>query len=172
MAASPTVARRLSGAVFIVVMLAIAAVLFYLVWFLDSGTPFTALVAIGFLALVFGLVAYLLRAFVAEPVIGQVISWGFLGMGFVVLFATAGLYNDPSVAFVPTRIGLLLGTLVLFAVTVLGFYWRSGQLPAEAERKAERKEWQARPPASAFDYAAARPPQPPPPPSSGGGSAP
>lgn len=166
MATPPNAARRISGSVFVGVMLAIAAVLFYLVWFLESAQPFVALVAIGALALLFGLVAYLLEALVARPVIGQAVSWGFLGMGFVILFGTAGLYNDPSVAFVPTRLGLLLGTLIALAVTVLGFYWRSGQVSAEDQRVSQRKEWQARPPVSAFDYPAARPPEVAPPPAS------
>ncbi|MHB8351290.1 MAG: hypothetical protein ACYDFT_01130 [Thermoplasmata archaeon] len=159
MAPPPSATRQISGTVFIGVMLAIAAVLFYLAWFLESAQPFVALVAIGALALLFGLVAYLLQAFVQRPMIGRAVSWGFLGMGFVILFATATLYDDSSIKFIPTRLALLLATLVALAVTVLGLYWRSGQIPAETERLAERKEWQTRPTVSAFDYVAARPPE-------------
>ncbi|MGI0054016.1 MAG: hypothetical protein ACREC5_00945 [Thermoplasmata archaeon] len=176
MSAPPNAARRISGAVFIVVMLAIAAVLFYLLWVLESpSSTFYALVGIGVLALVFGAVAYILEALVARPELGQAVSWGFLGMGFAVLFATAGFYPDGSVFFVPTRLGLILGTLAALAVVILGFYWRSGQIPAEEARIAERRPWQSRPAVSAFEYPTARPseaappPSPPPPASPPGG---
>jgi hypothetical protein len=172
MPASPAPARRISGTVFTAIMLIVAAVLFYLVYLLEAPTsPFWALLAIGALALVFALVAYLLEAAIAQPMLGRFISWAFLGMGFTVLFVTITLYPDATVS-TTQRVYLVLGALALLAIAVLGFYWRSGVLPAEAARTVERQSWQARPTVSAFDHSTANAPAVPPPSSSGAPKAP
>jgi hypothetical protein len=158
-----TPARRISGAVFAAILLVVAALLFYFVYLVVSPTSaFQALLWIGFLALVFALVAYLMESAVAQPLLARAVSWGFMGMGFTVLFVTIGLYPDSSVT-TTNRIELAIGALVLLAIAVLGVYWRSGQLPAEAQRNESRAAWQARPTVSAFDYTTSRPADVPPP---------
>jgi peptidoglycan/LPS O-acetylase OafA/YrhL len=168
---APTV-RRIAGAVFVAIMLVIAALVLFLIWFLEEpSSAFWALLAIGWVALVFALVAYLLESAVANPVVGRAASYGFSAMGFTVLAITIGIYPD---AAVPTlwRIELALVLLVALGIAALGFYWRSGSLAHDEAREVARAEWRAQPTVSAFDYAAAKAPSVPPPRSPGGPSSP
>jgi hypothetical protein len=163
MAGTAPLARRISGAAFAGVMLVAAGLVFYLEWLLGSPTSaFTALLGIGVLALVFALVAYVLQAMVQQPILARATSWGFLAMGFTVLFVTVGLYPDEAYSST-ARLEYALLFLALLAISLLGIYWRSGALAQEAQRGEARARWQAQPPTSAFDYAAARPANVPPP---------
>jgi hypothetical protein len=163
MAASSSTGRQIAGWAFVVILLAIAALIFAVTWLVESPTSvFYALVAIGALALVMALAAYLMRAAVAKVVIAEATSWGFLGMGFTVLLVTIGLYPDSTVS-TTTRIVYAIVVLIVLAIAVLGFYWGAGQRPAEAARLAERQEWRQQPTVSAFEYTTAHPPSVPPP---------
>jgi hypothetical protein len=166
MAAASSLGRKVSAWLLTVILLVVAALLFYLTWLLASpSSVFDSLLEIGAEALLFALVAYLTRPLTTNPVIAQALSWGFLGMGFTVLFVTIGLYPDSTVSTI-SRVELAIGVLVVLVVAVLGFYWGAGQRPAEAARQEERQAWRQQPTVSAFDYTTARPPSVPPPPSS------
>lgn len=165
MAAGPSNPRWLSGSLFLIILLVAAALVFALVWVLVSpnGNEFNALLGIGFLALLFGLVAYLTESVLRDPAIGRAVSYGFSTMGFVIVFLTVGLL--PSATTTTTdRLLLALLTVLMLAVAVLGYYWRSGALPQEAARLESRTAWQRTPVASAFEYSGARNPAVPPPP--------
>ncbi|HEV2316191.1 MAG TPA: hypothetical protein VGV89_01265 [Thermoplasmata archaeon] len=171
MTAAGGLARTLSGAAFLAIALAMGAILFLVIWLVVSpfeppAGPFLALMVIGVLSLVLAAGSYFAQAAVAQPLMARAASWGFLAMGFTVLFVTDGLYPDGAIGLV-TRLILAFVFLVFLAVAVGGIYWRSGQLAAEQRRTEARKEWAAQPPVSAFDYKAAHPANVPPPSGSG-----
>jgi len=171
-------AASISGVLFAVVLLAIAALLFVGVYIaLPGNDHFYALIWIGILALIFALGSYLGSAMTQSPSGARLATWGFLGMGFAVLLLTilVGPGNPLSVGW--QIVGLVLVLLVLAGVLAFAS-WRGGELGRERKRVERRQEWASQPPPSAFSYAAAQkapaPPAPasPPttPPSKSGGS--
>jgi hypothetical protein len=165
MSAGSSIGRTVSGVLFGAVVVVLAAVLFFTIWLFESpSNPFNALLTIGTVALIFALVCYLLQALVSRPILARAASWGFLAMGFTVVFATVAIYPYASVGNL-SRLYIGVAYLFVLAVALFGFYWRAGELHAESRRKEHRQDWVAQPSASAFDYTAARPANVPPPPS-------
>ena len=166
MATGGSLGRTISGMVFVAIVVVVSALIFVLIWLGASpSSAFYALIEIGIVALVFSLAAYLSQAVVTPSLVARAGTWAYLAMGFTVVFVTIGAYPDGSVS-TTTRIYLAFPFLILFAIAVLGIWWRSGQRAAEQHRTEERKAWQSQPTASAFDYAAAQRPSVPPPSSS------
>ncbi len=163
MAGPAPVGRRISGVVLLAILLVAAALLLFLVWITVSPTSeFWALIGIGWIALLFALVAYLARSFTPDPVLARATSLGFAGMGFTVLAVTVALFPAESSVTTVLRIVLALLLLGALVIAVLGFYYGSGQRAQLALREEARETWRAQPTSSAFDYPAAHPPSPPP----------
>jgi hypothetical protein len=150
--------RAISGAVFVLILLVAAALIFLLIWLLVAPTSaFWALIGIGWVALLFGLVAYLAQAFSRNPMTGRATGIGFAAMGFTTLGVTAGLFPDPNVSSI-TRILLALAMLFALAIAVAGIMWGSRNRENVANRESSREAWRAQPAVSAFDYSSARDP--------------
>ncbi len=168
--------RAIASWAFVAILLVAAALLFLLLWLLVAPTSaFWALIGIGWVALLFGLVAYLAQAFSRNPMVGRSTGFGFAAMGFTVLAVTAGLFPDSSVSSV-TRVLLALAMLFALAIAVAGILWGSRNRENVANREEARAAWRAQPVTSAFDYTSARdanvpppasPPRPPTPPTGG-----
>lgn len=144
----------LLGAIFV----AILAVLFVLLWLvLSPSSQFNAILAMGIVALLMGLVSYLAQSLSRDPSIQRSIGWGLGAMGFVLLFAD--LWAGPPTR--PSLTGQVLGTLVVLIVlfvTVALARWRFRGVDATARREEQRAAWDQRPAVSAFDYATAKAP--------------
>lgn len=163
------------GAVLLaVVLLAVAALVFAGIYLVVGG--YGALLWIGSIALVLGLVTYLMQSLSRDAAIQRALGWGFGGMGFALLFLT--VLVDPSIATNGRILGLIV-LLLLLAGAIAGVAWRVRSVAQESARVAHRAEWDQRPAPNAFDYptglpgAAAPPPAspsspPPPAPPSGG----
>ena len=146
----------MSGVLFGIVMLAVAALLFVGIYVaLPQNDHFFGLVTIGILSLVFAVASYFGSALSREPGMARLATYGFLGMGFAVLLLTISLAPGNPLTLVAQLIGLVFVLLALAAV--IGFaWWRAGTQGREAQRVQRRQEWAASPPPSAFDYAAAQ----------------
>lgn len=158
MMGSASTPGRIAGWAFVLILLVAAALLFLLVWLSVAPTStFWALIGIGWLALLFALIAYLAQAFSRNPLVGRATGIGFAAMGFTVIGVTAGLFPDASVTST-TRILLALAMLVFLAIAVVGVSWGARNRASVAQREAARDGWRAQPPTSAFDYASAQHP--------------
>ncbi len=170
---------RIAASVLLVVLAVIAVLIFvgiYLIFPQDQH--FNALILIGVLALVFALVAYLLESLSRDPIFQRALAWGFMGMGFAVLLLTLVFAPDPDgdVTFL-TRLGGVVGVLIVLAITIVGILWRGRERASEGARRKKREAWEAQTPASAFSYSTIGTPttpssssasEPPSPPASGG----
>jgi MFS family permease len=152
----------LSGLVLGALLLAAAAILFYLVYAaFPAHDHFGGLLGIGILSLVFALGTYFAEALSREPVTQRAISWAFFGLGFAVLFLTIAI--GPTYGALTAfwqLLGLLL-TIVVLIVAVALISWRTAALRRTAQRMVSRKAWEEEPAPSAFSYATARSPDTP-----------
>ncbi|MGI0133197.1 MAG: hypothetical protein ACREDK_08980 [Thermoplasmata archaeon] len=130
------------------VLLAVAALVFAGIY-LVTADHYGALLGIGAIALVLGLVTYLLQSLSSDPVIQRALGWGFGGMGFTLLFLTVLI--DPAIN-VTGRIGGLIVLLLLLAGAIAGVAWRMRSHTQDAARHAHRAEWDQQPAPNAFDY--------------------
>ncbi|MGA8543178.1 MAG: hypothetical protein WB947_06555 [Thermoplasmata archaeon] len=156
---TPPSLPRWSGLVLTVLFLVIAALLFYILYYIFPGSQhFNGLLWIGIFALGLSLGSYLAESGSREPTYQRSLAWGFFGMGFAVLFLTIGLAPSYGVSLrVWQFVGLLLVVLTL-AIAVGGMAWRQRALQMTASRNAPREQWRERPAPSAFSYAAANSP--------------
>ncbi|HYK92579.1 MAG TPA: hypothetical protein VEY07_00865, partial [Thermoplasmata archaeon] len=82
-------AASMSGAIFGVILLAIAALIFFGIYVaLPANQHFFALITIGILSLVFALGGYFSQALTREPSMIRLVTYGFLAMGFAMLVLT------------------------------------------------------------------------------------
>jgi MFS family permease len=161
-ASAPSTPRRWAGLVLGLLLLAAAAILFYLVYAaFPAHDHFGGLLAIGILSLFFALGSYFAEAFSREPVTQRALAWAFFGLGFAVLFlsiAIAPTYGALTAFWQLT--GLLL-TLVVLIVAVALISWRTAALQRTEKRMVARSAWDEEPAPSAFSYATAKSPDAP-----------
>lgn len=136
-----------------VVLLAIAAVLFAAIY-LVVPDHYGALLWIGSIALVLGLLSYLFQSISRDPVVQRALGWGFGAMGFTLLLLTVLI--DPAFDMVGRLVGLII-VLVLLVGAIAGATWRVRSLREEATRHSRRAEWDQQPAPNAFDYATGTP---------------
>ncbi|MCI4349606.1 MAG: hypothetical protein L3J93_05260 [Thermoplasmata archaeon] len=149
---------KVSGALLVVVLAVIVAILMSLVYVLNpSDQHVPALLEMGILSLVFALLAYFGRAFTHQPRFPQAISWGFTGLGFGLLLLTLGLAPSGTIEGLQ-RVGGFLVVLIALAVVLLFAVWGARGAASEASRGAERARWASQPAPNALNYAAAAPP--------------
>lgn len=156
--ANPPPARggsSMAGALIGIILLAVSALLFAAIYFVVAD-HFWAFVAIGILALVFALGAYLSQAATAGGGIGGVVAYGYLGFGFALLVGDLVVLAAPG----PGQFIGLAVVLLLVAVAIGLIAWRRRAVPATQMRLTERAAWAARPAGSAFDYPTAQSPAP------------
>jgi hypothetical protein len=157
---------RLSGAVALVIMAALAAITFIVLWLVfPNNGHYTALIAIGALALVYALITYPLQAFTSDPTPVRAAGWGLFGMGGAVLLLTI-LLDAPAGSSIVSQ---LVGTFLVLIVLLIGFVgaaWRGRARAADTSRQKSQESWRQKPVTSAFSYSSANPPAiaPPPPP--------
>ncbi|HZY71237.1 MAG TPA: hypothetical protein VFF67_09720 [Thermoplasmata archaeon] len=165
----------MAGPVAAVIFVVVAAIVFTIIYVvLPFDSHFFALLAIGVIAIVFGLVAYFLQALSADASVQRAVSWGFGAMGFATLFLAVLLPPTNSVLTFLGNLVLLLVFLVLLVGWLAGIGWRSRVRAGVVARQARRAEWDGRPAPNAFSYhtaggsappsAEARPPAGAPPP--------
>ena len=155
--------------------LVIAALLFAAIFYTlpSTNNHFTALIAIGIVALFFSLGSYLAEAASREPTIQRALAWGFFGMGFAVLIVSVAL--GPTYGALST-VGSLVGLVVTLAALFIAvglMMWRIRAVARTAAREAPREAWRQEPTPSALTYSTATsasvpvvtppPPQNPPP---------
>jgi len=148
-----------------VVALAGSALLFLLIWFAIPNDHNLALGTIGIVSLVFALVCTFSRAFTRAGGALQTLSWGYAGLGFVLLIGSLVLAG-PAIGIVWELAGLIV-VLVLMGITGALAVWGAGSMRMTQQREARREAWRETTPRSAFDYTTARPNVPaanPPPP--------
>ena len=134
----------------------VAALLFAAIYLaLPEDGHFFSLLGIGILSLVFALGAYLAQAAAPDPGLPRALSWGFAGVGFVLLFGTLLLDAGPVLSFLEELVALIV-VLAFLLAAVLGAYWRSRALAATQARLEIRDAWRSQPPRSALEYAAAQ----------------
>jgi hypothetical protein len=153
------------------IILLIAGLVFLGIYWAD-GDHFGALQWIGSVSLFFAVVCYLAQSLSSDPSVQRAIGWGFLAMGFTLLFGTDLL--NPSISSGGRLVGAIL-LLVLLAVAIGGVVWRMRTADSDRTRQRLRDDWAGRPAPNAFDYAtvtpaamppasnSAPPPYPPPP---------
>jgi len=142
-------------------LLLVAAALLFLVLYLalPAHDHFGALVAIGILALVFGLASYLARALSVDPAPARLACYGFLGMGFAVLLLTIGLNVGNQLSLIG-QLAVLVVLVLLIAGVAAFAGWRSTRLGAESRRREHPAEGGPATPPHPVDYAAAKEPAP------------
>jgi FlaA1/EpsC-like NDP-sugar epimerase len=150
--AAPTNPVRIAGTLFVAILVVIAALICLGIYLALPSDHVSALLAIGVVALVFALVAYLARSLTRYPETPRALSWGFAGFGFAVLFLTVLLGGFSSV---DTVVYLIL-ILVALAVMVGGVWWMGRSQAADRPREEARREWDSRPPESALSYSTAQ----------------
>ncbi|MGA7922475.1 MAG: hypothetical protein WCA77_00650 [Thermoplasmata archaeon] len=155
------------GAMVLAVIIVVVAALIFLVIYVTvqgpSSTHFNALITIGVLSLIFGLASYVAQAASPRPAAQRALGWGFLALGFTLLFVTEGVGPNPTINAIDRLIALIvLG--VLLAITVALIYWRFRAVATDKMLKEGRQAWQSRPAPSAFNYSTGTPPNVSPPP--------
>jgi len=154
-------AGAMSGPLIAVLFVVVAALIFAGVFLLLPGPEhFTALLVIGFLALLFGAISYLAESISRGPAIQRALSWGFGAFGFAILFITVGALPLLYSGLISTigQIGLLVVLVLLLIVPVAFYGWRARGQVQDQRREEARHEWAQSAPPSAFSYAAARDP--------------
>jgi len=165
------VREKWGGMLLTALFLILAAVVFLFLYYLfPQNQHYTALIAIGIVALFFALGSYLAEALSRNPSAQRSLAWGFFGMGFAVLFLTVGLgpYYISSISTLDQLEGLIV-LMVVLIVTVALIVWRGRAVRATENQQVSRQSWRAETAPSAFSYAAANSPSVPttaPPPSS------
>jgi len=158
---SGATAGAASGVLVAVLFVIVAALIFGGIFLVVQGPEhFLALLAIGFLSLLFAVVAYLAQALTRSGAGPRAVAWGFGAFGFGVLFLTVGLLPF-LVSGLITQLGqieLLILLVLLLVVPVVWFTWRARGNASDQQREVARHEWSQHPPPSAFSYAAARDP--------------
>lgn len=155
------VAARVAGWVAAVIFVVISAVLFTIIYLaLPFDNHFFALIGIGVIAIVLGLLTYVLQAISADASIQRALSWGYGAMGFATLFLAILLPPTDSILTVVAQLGLLLIFLVLLLVWGAGIAWRSRVRAGMAARQQRRTEWDSRPAPNAFSYRTSGAPPP------------
>jgi hypothetical protein len=105
----------LLSALITVVLTAFAAILLYhIITFYNYG--FSGFGIAGLISLLFAFIGYLLYAFIGTNTILRGFIWGYYVFGFGSLFY--------SVAILRYSISLLLGLLIMFAVSLILIQWR------------------------------------------------
>jgi hypothetical protein len=161
-------AGSMSGPLIAVLFVIVAALIFAGVFLLLPGPEhFTALLVIGFLAVLFGAISYLAESISKGPSIQRAASWGFGAFGFAILFLTVGALPFFYSGLISTldQIALLIVIILMLIVPVAFFGWRARGQAQDSRREEARHEWAQSTPPSAFSYAAARDPAAPSPPS-------
>jgi MFS family permease len=135
-----------------------AALLFLLIYYaLPANRHYGALIVIGIVALFLALGSYLAQSFSRQPTAQRGLAWGFMGMGFAILFISVGIGGSYGVSTTYVLLGLLLIVAVLIvSVALIG--WRGRALQRTANREVPRAAWRNEPAPSAFAYAAANSP--------------
>jgi peptidoglycan/LPS O-acetylase OafA/YrhL len=151
------IAAALIAGIFVI----IAALLFIGIYFaLPEHNHFDALLWIGSLSLVFCVGAYFSQAVSRDALVQRSLAWGFLGLGFAVLFLTVGL--APNSEWSPmARLDGLIVLFLLLAGAAGAVAWRLRGMNEEEQRARARREWSRRPTLSAFNYAFPGTPAPP-----------
>ncbi len=158
MNASPSAAGRFSSALLAVLIGILVVLLFVAIYLVQPGAPFRALLEMGVVALVLGLVSYLGQALSRDPSVQRALGWGLGAAGFALLLGTIWVGPAPSSVTLTWRVFATIPVLLVLILTVALAWWRF-QSTAVTERRVERRAaWdQSRPP-SAFEYAAAQSP--------------
>ncbi len=165
------VREKWGGMLLTALFLILAAIIFLFLYYLfPQNQHYTALIAIGIVALFFALGSYLAEALSRNPSAQRSLAWGFFGMGFAVLFLTVGLgpYYISSITTLDQLEGLIV-LMVVLIVTVALIIWRGRAVRATENQQIPRERWRAEAAPSAFSYAAANSPSVPttaPPPAS------
>ncbi|MCI4317704.1 MAG: hypothetical protein L3J96_04130 [Thermoplasmata archaeon] len=146
------------GAILLSLILLAVAVLVFAGIYLVDADHYGALLWIGTLCLFLALASYLLQSFSRNPLIQRSLGWGFLGMGFTLLFVTVGV--SPSIATTWRIVGFVI-LLLLLAGAVAGVSWRMRSAAQEHSSETRRRDWGGRPAPNAFDYGAGQPASPP-----------
>lgn len=164
MSASPPamqpVHEKWGGMLLTALFLVLAAVVFLFLYYLfPQNQHYTALLAIGVVALFFALGSYLAESLSRNPSAQRSLAWGFFGMGFAVLFLTVGLgpYYISSISTLDQLEGLII-LLVMLIVSVALIVWRGRAVRATQNEQISRQGWRAESAPSAFSYAAANSP--------------
>jgi site-specific recombinase len=142
----------LLGGLFVAVSVIVDLLLYYS---FPADHYFWALLGIGIFSLLFALIAALAQSLSRQPIVQRALSWGYLGLGFAVLFLTVAL--GPSYGAL-TVTGELIGLLLLvvaLAVAVALVSWRGRALRSTENREVARAAWRQEPTQSAFTYATA-----------------
>jgi hypothetical protein len=156
----------LSGYLIAALFAVVAALFFGGIYLLVPGPDhFGALVWIGSLSLVFGLVSYIAQATSRDPTAQRAAAWGFGAFGFAILFITVGVFpylypNDNLLSTVAQFFALIVLILLLIAA-IAGGAWRFRGRAQDEARAEHRREWASKPAPSAFSYAAAQSPEEP-----------
>ena len=146
------------GAVLLsLILLVVAALVFGAIYLIDSD-HYGALLWIGSICLLLAVVSYFLQSLSRDPLVQRSLGWGFMGMGFTLLFLTVGV--SPSIS-TTWRIAGFVVLLLLLAVAVGGVSWRMRTVSEEHSMETRRREWAGRPAPNAFDYGGGLPPAPP-----------
>jgi hypothetical protein len=147
------------GAVLLAAIFGVALVLLFVVIYLVTPVEFNALLEMGVLALILGLVAYFAQALSRDPSIQRALGWGLGAMGFFLLFADVWLGPAPPNPWtVTTKVEVTLLLVALLAIAAVLGFWRMRGLASTERRMEQRASWDHRPPVSAFDYATGKAP--------------
>lgn len=156
-----TRAGRVAAPLIAAILLVAAAILLvgiYLILPQSGHAP--ALLIIGAVGVVFGVISYLLQSASRDPSLQRGVAWGFYAFGFAVLFLTLGLNPASYLNLTDQVIGLVI-TLVVLAGSVAAIAWRYRTVAARAPLEAQREAWRSSTPASAFEYSTAHSPSAP-----------
>jgi hypothetical protein len=156
----PVKAASIGAVVLALVFLAVTVLIFLTVWFALPGHHNLALGIIGILSLGFGVVSYFGQALFPSGAALQTISWGYAGLGFVLIIG-AIILEGPVIGILFELVAMVFVVLMIGVAAAFAL-WRYNSLHSTAQREVRREGWRAGAPASAFEYTTARPNVPPP----------
>ncbi|HEV2428968.1 MAG TPA: hypothetical protein VGV64_03860 [Thermoplasmata archaeon] len=160
------IASRLAAGAAALVLLVVLGLVLTLIYLTVPGDDHvTALLSMGVISLVFGLVAYFAQALGQSVHALRMLTMGFGGLGFGLLILTilfAPSSPDETIDPIARIVGLVVVFLVLAGV-LAGAAWSARGRAHDAVREARRAEWTSKPAPNALDYPTARSPNAPPP---------
>ena len=148
----PRIAAALLGAVVLAVL-----VLLFVILYLAIPDRSDALLDMGVLALLLGLVSYFAQSLSREPTVQRAVAWGLGAMGFAMLFLTIWVVPPSGISSMAQLVATLFLAIILAITLSLG-YWRIQSVARTHAREERRADWDRSTPPSAFDYATAKAP--------------
>jgi len=154
-----------AGAVLVLLFLVVAGLIFFGVYITVTGpVHFLALLTIGFIALVFALVAYFAQALSRQPTVQRGLAFGLGAFGFAVLFLSGAalpwLYPHDNLISLGLQVVLLIFLVILLMGPVAAAAMAGRHRESDARRAESRAEWASHPAPSALSYASGQPPAP------------